>query len=39
MAVFERIWAIFGLIFAMFLTFQSYEFDASAQAGAASGVE
>ena len=30
--------AIFGLIFAMFLTFQSYDFDAFEHAGAPLGV-
>ena len=39
MAVFRRILAIFGLILAMFLTFQSYNFDAFAHAGAPLGVE
>ena len=38
-AAFGRILAIFGLILAMFLTFQSYDFDAFAHAGAPLGVE
>ena len=39
MAIFGRILAIFGLILTMFLTFQSYDFDAFAHAGAPLGVE
>ena len=42
--VFEKIkksrkMAVFGLILAMFLTFQSYDFDAFEHAGAPFGVE
>ena len=36
---FGLILAIFGLILAMFLTFQSYDFDTFAHAGAPLGVE
>ena len=39
MAVFGLILAFYGLIFAMFLTFQSYDFDAFAHAGAPLGVQ
>ena len=39
MAVFGLFLPIFGLILAMFLTFQSYEFDAFEHAGAPLGVE
>ena len=39
MAVFGLISAIFGLNLAMFLTFQSYDFDAFEHAGAPLGVE
>ena len=39
MAVLGLFLAIFGLILAMFLTFQSYEFDAFEHAGAPLGVE
>ena len=39
MAVFGLIMIIFGLILAMFLTFQSYDFDAFEHTGAPLGVE
>ena len=39
MAVFGLFLTIFGLILAMFLTFQSYDFDVFEHAGAPLGVE
>ena len=39
MAVFGPFLAVFGLILAMFLTFQSYDFDAFEHAGAPLGAE
>ena len=39
MTVFGLILAIFGLVLSMFLTFQSYDFDAFAHAGAPFGIE
>ena len=38
-AIFWLFWGIFGLILAMFLTFQSYDLVALAHAGAPLGVE